>query len=171
MSGIVINCAEIYQCYAWSRVIALPCQKLTVLWLPQEHFNTSAVLGLCMPALLNKWQFLIVLVFLPQWSPFTGICPLQNWNSPLAKAHSLSFHSSADRPFLGMAESQHTMSQSNACVIDHMQLHAYLIRNRAPHVINNHVHLTRHLEWQKEYNSEAVLHVADSSAWFLCLYE
>ena len=24
--------------------------------------------------------------------------------------------------------------------IDHMQLHAYLIRNRAPHVINSHVH-------------------------------
>ena len=28
------------------------------------------------------------------------------------------------------------------CVIDHMQLRAYLIRNQAPHVINNHVHLT-----------------------------
>ena len=25
--------------------------------------------------------------------------------------------------------------------IDHMQLWAYLIRNRAPHVINSHVHL------------------------------
>ena len=25
--------------------------------------------------------------------------------------------------------------------IDHMQLRAYLIRNRAPHVINNHVHV------------------------------
>ena len=41
-----------------------------------------------------------------------------------------------------MAESQHTMSESNACVIDHMQLRTYLIRNRAPHVINNHMHLT-----------------------------
>ena len=41
-----------------------------------------------------------------------------------------------------MVESQHTMSESNACVIDHMQLHAYLIRNQAPHVINNHLHLT-----------------------------
>ena len=27
-------------------------------------------------------------------------------------------------------------------VIDHMQLHNYLIRNWVPHVINNHVHLT-----------------------------
>ena len=27
-------------------------------------------------------------------------------------------------------------------VIDHMQLHAYLIRNWVPHVINNYVHLT-----------------------------
>ena len=41
-----------------------------------------------------------------------------------------------------MAESQHTISDSNACIIDHMQLCAYLIRNQAPHVINNHVHLT-----------------------------
>ena len=85
---------------------------------------------------------MIVLIFLPQRSPFAGICPLQNWNSPLAKAHSLSFHSSADGPLLGMAESQHTMSESNACVIDHMQLRAYLIRNQVPHVINNHMHLT-----------------------------
>ena len=56
--------------------------------------------------------------------------------------YGLSFHSSADGPFLGMAESQHTMSQSNACVIDHVQLRAYLIRNQAPHVINNHMHLS-----------------------------
>ena len=41
-----------------------------------------------------------------------------------------------------MVESQHTISESNACVIDHMQLRAYLIRNQTPHVINNHVHLT-----------------------------
>ena len=26
--------------------------------------------------------------------------------------------------------------------IDYMQLRTYLIRNRAPHVINNHMHLT-----------------------------
>ena len=33
-------------------------------------------------------------------------------------------------------------SESYFTFIDHMQLHAYLIRNRALHVINNHVHLT-----------------------------
>ena len=53
----------------------------------------------------------------PQWFPFAYICPFQNWNSQLAKARSLSFHSSADRPFLGMAEWQHTISESNACII------------------------------------------------------
>ena len=26
-------------------------------------------------------------------------------------------------------------------MIDHRKLHAYLIRNRVPHIINNHVHL------------------------------
>ena len=41
-----------------------------------------------------------------------------------------------------MAESQYTISESNACVIDHIQLRAYLIRNGAPHVISNYVHLT-----------------------------
>ena len=34
-----------------------------------------------------------------------------------------------------------TCGKNILCIIDHIQLRAYLIRNRAPHVINSHVHL------------------------------
>ena len=47
--------------------------------------------------------------------------------------------------------------------IDHMQLRAYLIRNRAPNVINNHVHVAVAILSGKK-NGEAVLHVAHSLA-------
>ena len=59
-------------------------------------------------------------------TPFHWHLPFTKLKLSLAKLHSLSFSSSADGPFLGMAESQHTMSESNACVKDHMQLRAYL---------------------------------------------
>ena len=36
--------------------------------------------------------------------------------------YGLSFYFSADGPFLGMAESQHTMSESNAYVIKYPQM-------------------------------------------------
>ena len=69
-----------------------------------------------MPALLNKGHFLIVFIFLPNDSLL-----LQPALVKLKLAHSLFFYSSADIPFLGMAESQHIMSKSKACVIKHSQ--------------------------------------------------
>ena len=47
----------------------------------------------------------------------------------------------------------HVAQYEQGLLIDHMQLYAYLIRNRAPHVINNQVHVAvailsgKRMEW------------------------
>ena len=52
-----------------------------------------------------------------------------------------------------------------------MQLRAYLIRNRAPHVINSHVHLAVAILSGKKKCGEAVLRVAHGSVGIYGTYE